>query len=356
MWIFGIGREHLILREEAKLEKPQKPRRLFNPNALEWEEKKAEFQELRKNNWIGGSRAPGIMARLDDTVEYGSPLQAYCRMKRISKPPKSDGISAGKILEPIIRKNIAKFLASYSDNVKIRSDPFMYQSREYPHMIGQVDGFVTMDRHRGERGGVEIKYSGEFQRPKWAGGKIPSHVLYQVVHYMAVFPVDYFLIVIFTPTSWDYKFNYRIVTRKKLQDKIDWVIQEEIRFRENHLVPEVMPYPIGVKADYDVLEEVMGIGIYEDGHEIDDETMEAIKNYQEAGMAIKGMEKQKLAFKNLIYASLEGHKTGLYKGKPVCKVTKINQRRVDNNRLKDDGLYEKYLKETSFLRFDVIKR
>jgi predicted phage-related endonuclease len=334
----------------------KKPRRLFNPNTAEPEERKFLFQELREKNMIGGSRAPGIMARLDDAVEYGSPLQAYCRMKRISNPPKSDGISAGIILEPIIRKNIVKFLASYSDNVKIRSDPFMYQSREYPHMIGRVDGFVTMDRHRGERGGIEIKYSGEFQRPKWAGGKIPSHVLYQVVHYMAVFPVDYFLIVIFTPTSWDYKFNYRIVTRKKLQDMINAVIQEEIRFRENHLIPGVMPDPIGVKADYDVLEEVMGIGIYDDGHKIDDKTMEAIAYYQELGKTMEMMKKERVKSKNLIIAAMDGHKTGLYEGKPVCKVSLIKPKRICNDWLKRDGLYKKYLEECPYKRLDIIKR
>jgi predicted phage-related endonuclease len=352
MRIFRRGREYLVLRkEEVKL---KKPRRLFNPNTAESEERKVLFWELREKNMIGGSYAPSIMAGIDGTdIQYGSPLQAYCKLKGKLKKLKKDGMWWGHKIEPIIRKDIPEILKYFSDDVRVRSDKYLYVSSEYPWMIGQLDGYVRMKKYPDQKGGIEIKLRGVYDSPNWEAGKIPDYVLFQIAHYMAVFPVDYFLIIVFFG---DWNINYRVVTREKLQNKIDMVIREEKKFRENYLIPEELPDPIGAKADYDVLEEVMKIGIYEDGHEIDDETMERIAHYQEMGKNISMMQRERLKFKNLILASLAGHKTGLYKGKPACKVSLVKPKRVCNDWLKRDGLYEKYLKESPYKRLDVIKR
>lgn len=322
-----------------------KPKRMFNPNSLTPEEKRDAFAGVRDENMIGGSYAPSIMG-----VGFGSPLYAFCRLKRLTKGSDSDGIWLGRELEPYMRKQIPNLLRGFSENIKVRSDPFLYQAGQYPWMIGQMDGVISMGRFPGKRGGVEIKLRGQYDAQKWKGGKTPENVIMQVAHYMAVFPVDYFLVMVMLGWSG----NYRIFHREELSDTIESVIESERIFRENHLIPNEMPDATGTDADYAILKEIHGINVIKDGIKMD-HMAETIEEFARLKKEISRMTKEMKAEKNKIIAAMEGHQTGICNGRPVCKFTKVKQTRLNTQMIKDAGLYEEYSVDSEYDRFGLIK-
>jgi len=339
--------------------------KLFNPNNLDDEERKIAFQGLREVHSIGGSRAPGIMG-----VGWNSPLSTYCSMKGLTKPPSGDGIWMGREMEPWVRKHAAEKLIEFGffKDVKIRAHQSFYRSDkpEQEFMIGQVDGTITT-KELG-RGGVEVKLKGTFDAPRWKNGATPEDVLLQVAHYMEIFDLEYFVIVFFI--SWE--MNFRLVYRESMAAKvkaekiqaekrmitdkeISDLIRAETEFRDKYLIPGEMPDPTGSDADLEVIKQVFGVTVIKDPIALDD-IVEIVKCYKQAGKMIKAAEDQRAEWKNKIILELGGHATGTIAGKPAVTLRTIIANRVNNDRLKEDGLYEHYLDESPYQRLDVYER
>ena len=196
---------------------------------------KTEWLQKRKQG-IGGSDA-GAICGLNP---YISPINVY--QNKIStriEDLDNEAMRQGRELEEYVAKRFTE-----ATGLKVRRSNVMYQNKEYPFMLADVDRMVV-----GEDAGLECKTANAFQTDKWKDGKIPAHYLLQCLHYMAVTgKTSWYLAVVILGKE----FHYVKIDRDEAM--IENLVAIEKEFWERHVVPRVMPEPDGSPACDEVIQ------------------------------------------------------------------------------------------------------
>lgn len=141
----------------------------------EFEANTPEWHEVRKSG-LGGSDVAAVVGVSKWTSAYA--LWAQKSGLIPDDFSDSEAMEWGRLLEPVIRE---KFAAKHPDWNVIETDG-TFRSREYPFMLGNVDGFIDFGNN--EWGVLEIKTAA--YEDDWVNG-VPRYYETQVRHYMRIF-------------------------------------------------------------------------------------------------------------------------------------------------------------------------
>ncbi|MCM1128212.1 MAG: YqaJ viral recombinase family protein, partial [Lachnospiraceae bacterium] len=120
---------------------------------------------MRKKG-IGGSDA-GAVCGLNP---YISPMKVYQdKTSEEITDIDNEPMRQGRDLEEYVAKRFME-----ETGLKVRRSNKMYQSREHPFMLADVDRLVV-----GEDAGLECKTASAYSADKWKDGEIPAHYLIQ---------------------------------------------------------------------------------------------------------------------------------------------------------------------------------
>ena len=88
----------------------------------------------------------------------------------------NESMRQGRDLEEYVAQRFTE-----ETGLKVRRSNAMYQSKENPFMLANVDRLIS-----GENMGLECKTASAYNADKWTGDSVPAHYEIQCHHYMAV--------------------------------------------------------------------------------------------------------------------------------------------------------------------------
>ena len=204
----------------------------------------------------------------------------------------------GLEMEPAITKLFLKRRPGKA----VLEHPEFIRSKEYPFMIGHLDGLICGDGHVEPEGVLEIKTSGWGKADQWGlegTDEVPENYNLQVHHYMALTGLGYAEIAVLLGGS-DFKI-FRVERNEKL---IEALIAQEKYFWETYVVPQVPPPIDGTEGATRMLR-----AIYPDS---DDTVISASEELHKTVLKffgkrdeVEAREAELLALKNEIIASME---------------------------------------------------
>jgi len=135
---------------------------------------RAEWLKYRTMG-IGGSDVSAIAG----INPYRSVFQLWLEKTGQVEPTESGSECAhfGTILEPIVKQEFTE-----RTGIEITEPKYLYQHKDYPFMLANLDGVVTVD---GEDCIFEAKTASAYKQDEW-DGHIPPEYMLQIQHYMAV--------------------------------------------------------------------------------------------------------------------------------------------------------------------------
>jgi len=294
---------------------------------------------------IGGSDAGAILG----FNKYASPLTVFMQKNKVKGFEGNAATKWGHLLEDPIRKETEKEFG-----VKIETVPGMFTSITNPFMNANIDSLIYLESDQVLIvNGVELSdtiIGHEIKTSSWGEGftkeEIPDSYYCQVQHYMAVTGINNFILTVFKLNTKE--ICHYVVPRN--EDFILKLIEAEKDFWENNVLANNIPEPIGVDAENDYIKNLHFDGVMT----LDEETENLISIEQDIDKQIKDLSKQLDILKSKIILKLSEASKGLPSDKTVAtagrfKITYNQQIRksVDSTALKNDGLYERYTKESS---------
>ena len=284
---------------------------------------------------IGGSDA-SVIAGINP---YRSAYQLWLEKTGQVEPAEtySEVTHFGTILEPIVKQ---EFTARTGLN--IYEPKALYRSCEYPFMLADLDGIVSVD---GEPCVFEAKTASAYKQSEWEEG-IPPEYMMQIQHYMAVtgFRKSYIAALI-----GGNHFIYREVSRD--DEMIRDIIRMEERFWTENVLGGIEPVLDGSKATSEYLDEKYSES---DGKSIDlpHEMLDLCENIEMLTAKIGELETEKNAAVNRIKGFMKEAETG-HIGNHKVTWKSVSSWRLDSKKLKADhpDIYREYVKQTSYRRF-----
>lgn len=310
---------------------------------------KERWVEIRRNG-IGGSDAGVLMGG----NKYSTPLALYLAKKGHDPFNGNASTEWGHILEDPIRQKTAESLG-----VRIETVPGTMRSRENPFMQANLDGLVWaespvtigLDTVEG-LGGHEIKTSAKGDG--WGPSEIPDGYYWQVQHYMAVTGLSWFLLTCFilsTKTAEHY-----IVMRN--EDDIGRLVAAEREFWEVHVEADNPPEAEGGRKE----EECLKSCGYPEEVELGDDTVDCLEELGRVRQEIKELEERESRLKNKVMLAMVSR---LYDGQAEKCIARaggwrvscnmVSRLTVDRQKLKKDGLLDKYGKTVTCRELRVTK-
>jgi putative phage-type endonuclease len=286
---------------------------------------------------LGGSDAAAIAG----LSKWKSPVAVY--LEKIGQTPleenQSEAAHFGTILEDVVAQ---EFTRRTGQKVKRRNA--ILQHPEYPFMLANVDRLII-----GEKTGLECKTASEYLKGEWEGEEIPAPYLLQCQHYMAVTGYSAWWIAVLIGGN---KFVHKKVERD--EEIIQYLIQLESDFWNNHVIPQVPPMVDGSEASTELLKKMYPVGEPESETELPLEADELIEQLEQAKQDEKAAAELVTELENRLKAMLGEHETGLASSHIVTWKT-VTSNRIDSKSLAKDhpDIYQKYLKPSVSRRFGV---
>ena len=308
-----------------------------------------EWREKRRKS-IGGSDAGAIMGM----NKWSSPLTVYLDKKGITKFEGNEATRRGTWLEAPIREKCREDLG-----IMIEEVPYMFCSNEYDFMSANIDGLVYVEETK-NIAGVEVKGIGghEIKTSERGEGfsdnEVPDSYYVQVQHYMNVLDLPYFILSAYIMNKNEIK-HYVI---KKDEIFIKELIEKEKDFWENYVTKNVMPAPSGCD------EESSAINLMLEGSAetliLDEEAEGLCAEYILINKEIKDKECRKAEIANTIKLKIiekqdgkEEDKAHAIAGYYKISCTKFLRKSVDTEKLKKEGLFDKYAKISESSTFRI---
>lgn len=288
-----------------------------------------QWLEMRKQ-FIGGSEAASILGR----NPYSSKYDVYLQKTGEAEPlEQNEAMYFGTILEDVVAKEFQTRTGK-----KVRRRNAILTHPKYPFMGANLDREIV-----GEKALLECKTASEYKSGDWENG-VPDHYYYQVQHYLAVTGYEKAYIAALVGGN---KFYIREIERNDLA--IDILIEEEKNFWENHVIPKIPP-EVDSKTDLDQMyPEAKGTQI-----ELPLNAIQLIEEYKKLQTQEDTVKEQKDLISNKIKALLGENDCG------ICGDYKVTWKNVSSNRFdsksfqkENKELYEKYMKQSSYRRFQI---
>lgn len=207
----------------------------------------ARTKDMPREKWlqirrqgIGGSDAGSICG----LNPYSSPIAVY--QDKVSEETEdfdNEAMRQGRDFENYVA---GRFMEAAGK--KVRRANVIYQSREHPFMLANVDRMLV-----GENAGLECKTASAYSADKWKDGHIPESYQIQCHHYMAVTGAEAWYIAALILGR---EFIWHRIERD--EELIQNLIQIESDFWNEHVVPHIMPEPDGSESSEELIREYFG--------------------------------------------------------------------------------------------------
>lgn len=293
-----------------------------------------EWLRLRKQG-IGGSDAGAICG----VNPYSSQMKVFWdKTTEQVEEQENEAIRIGHDLEQYVAERFME-----ATGLKVRKSNFMYRSKEYPHMIADVDRLVV-----GEEAGLECKTASAYNADKWKDGEIPLHYVLQCYHYMAVTGKRTWYIAC---AILGIGFTYRKLTWD--DTLIKYLIEVEQDFWNNHVMSGKIPTPDGSKICDEVLEKYFHVAKKATSIELVGFD-EKLKRREEILACIGKLQTEQKQIEQEIKLFMQDNELACNEHYKVSW-SNVDTTRLDTKRMKQEKpeIYADYAKITSARRFSV---
>ena len=228
--------------------------------------------------------------------------------------------------------------------LKVRRANAIYQSEEHPLLLADFDRLIV-----GQKAGLECKTVSPFSADKWADGKIPTHYMAQVNHYLAVSGFDCWYIAALI-------FGKELVIHKITTDKevLNNLIAKEEHFWKYNVMPEIPPVPTGSEGDTQQINQLYSA---DDRNKTADlnPIRDLLDKRQELSDQIEQLEQEKASIEQQVKLEMQDAAYGTAPGYKVSWVSS-ESKRVDSQRLKKEqpDIFNQYSKNVSSRRFTIV--
>lgn len=293
-----------------------------------------EWLKLRTKG-IGGSDASAIVG----LNKYKSPVQLFLeKTGQIESEEAGESAYWGNVLEDVVAKEF-----SIRTGLKVQRKNAILMHPEYPFIIANVDRLIV-----GKKEGLECKTASEYLKGEWVDDEIPAQYLIQCQHYMLVTGYQSWWIAVLIGGN---KFIYKKIERD--EEIIQYLLQEEKNFWENHILANIPPMMDGSEASTNLLtklypeSEMSAINLPLEADKL-------ISELEEAKEEAKVIDERVSSLENRLKAMLQENEIGVASHHQITWKS-IKSFRIDSKRLKAEQpeIYEKYIKESSYRRFGV---
>lgn len=292
------------------------------------------LKERRKG--IGGSDAAAVLG----LNKWATPLDVYLSKVEGLKVEENEPMKWGNLLEPVIRQEYAERTGQ-----AVEYGLPMLKHPKHEFILANLDGKIV-DK--------EIGFEAKTARTSEGWGEegtdeIPENYLIQVQHYMAVTGFKAFDVAVLIGGS-DFRI-YEVPADKELQEQI---IEEEILFWNNHIIPAIPPAPRTIE-DAKKMFKIPSIG---KTIEADEEAISALSSIKTIKENIKNLEGELDEHTAKVMLKMADAEILEHKGKTLATWKQAKGREsLDTTRFKEKYpiLYKEYLKTGEPSRRFLIK-
>jgi putative phage-type endonuclease len=287
---------------------------------------------------IGGSDAAAILG----LNPFSSAFSVY--MDKLGLAPETEETEAmwlGTQLEPIIAERFER-----ETGMTVQRRNAVYQHAEYPWMLANIDRWIV-----GRKAGLEIKTTSVLNRTRFEDGEVPPYYYVQCMHYMAVTGADEWYLAVAVLNR-----SFHIFHVERNEAEIQSLIEAEEHFWSEHVLKQFPPPPDGSERAGELLKSLYpkerGDADLAPLYGIEDK----LDRLSELDGRIKELETESDAIKQGIQLEIGDADGGKASGYTVWWRTQ-NRTALDSSKLKknDPEVYAKYLKTTSYRKFEVKK-
>lgn len=285
-----------------------------------------------RKEYIGGSDIASVM----NMSRWKTPLQLWAEKVGLIEPKDlsdNEAVELGTELEDFVAKKFER-----KTGMKVRRPPVTsYISKTEPWMRCQVDRLIVNEKdYHGVDALLEVKTCSMWKLKEWDGESIPQEYILQVLWQLMITKRQVGWIACLIGGQ---KFVYKEI--KADEEMFQKMIAHATSFWQ---MVKDKTAPMACADDTEALLEIFPENKNEGIIQGIDELNNEIARRQELSMHIKEMETEKDEVENRL-KQIVGDNLGL-KTKDYILTWKAQlSKRVDNDKLKEDGLYEKYLKE-----------
>lgn len=302
-------------------------------------------QGMDKQEWllwrrkgIGGSDA----AALCGVSPYRTEMDVFLDKKGLTgECVENDAMYFGKRLEGIVAEEFQR-----RSGLSVTPFKSMLQHEDHDYILANIDRLV-MD----EDALLECKTAGLRKKEGWADGAVPEEYMLQVQHYLAVTGLDLAYIACLIGGQ---EFVWCAIERN--DDLISNLLEVEVAFWNNHIVPNIAPEPTQDNMSESILKLLYPKG---KGTTIvlgDDkpELKELAERMEKDGIELKELKKKVEKQKNMFKGLMGENETALCGNIKMTWNTEAANR-FDTAALKEaePNMYKKYFKEDNKRTFRI---
>ncbi len=295
-----------------------------------------EWLEFRRGG-LGGSDAAVVCG----LSPYRSKIELWAdKTRRLPDQEDNEAMRIGRDLEDYVAKRFCE-----KTGKKVRRHNAMYSHSDYGFIRANVDRDII-----GENAGLECKTTSAFAKSDFESGEIPAYYYCQCCHYMNVMGYDRMYLAVLVMGKGFYWF-----TIERNEDDCKALLDAEISFWNEHILPDVRPDPDGSESASRTIS-----ALHEDWKDNaitmfeQNDTAAELMTVQEQKKAIELKEKE---LKQRLQLALDGNTDGFTVD---YKITYRPQSRttVDSKKLKADhpDIYERYSNTTTSRVFRISER
>lgn len=295
-----------------------------------------EWLKLRRTG-IGGSDAATVCG-----LNPNSSLIELWADKTGRLPDKDDteAMRVGRDLEEYVA---ARFCEATGKKVERQNK--IFQHDKYDFITANIDRKVI-----GENTGLECKTTNSFARSDFENGEIPRYYYCQCMHYMNVMGFDkmYLAILVMGKAFYWFEIPYEPNEGAAL-------LQMEIDFWNNYIIPDARPEPDGTESAKEVLNQLFEERIENSITIFEQEEIAA--KLAEIKARKKEMESEEKRLQQVLVNALENNSRGLTLNYEVSYLTR-GRTGIDSKRLKAEfpEVYEKVKTESNYNVFGIKER
>ncbi len=289
------------------------------------------FTAEERRNYIGGSDIAVIMGM----SRWKTPLKLWLEKTGEADPDDLSQIEAvqlGTELEEFVAQKFAR-----TTGKQVRKQSKMYVHKNYPFMASHIDRLIT-----GTDEILECKTCGSHKKDEWEGDEIPKEYILQVIWYLGITgKKKAYIAVLIGGQSFKYKM---IEFDKELFDVMVEMAKEFWNCVQTKTPPALTP------DDNSVLSEIFA---KPDEQIIENQDMEKhIEKIKEIKNDISVLETEQKMLEAELKQSIGEH-LGVCTEKFKVTWARIEQTKVDTEKLKADGLYDTYTNKSSYRKLNI---
>ncbi|MBR3458684.1 MAG: YqaJ viral recombinase family protein [Selenomonadaceae bacterium] len=303
----------------------------------------AKINELSREDWltlrkkgIGGSDAAAVCA----LNRWRGPLDVFLdKTSESIDSTDNEAMYWGRVMEPVLREEFSR-----RTNLKVEAVPYMFQFKEHPFMLANIDGIVH--ENDGTVSLIEIKTANGFATKDWEDG-LPQEYYIQIQHYLAVCDLAKAYVAVLIGGN---NFRYEAISRD--DETIRTIIALESNFWNNHVLTKTAP-PLdstSEKAISSMYPASNGTSII-----LPSEADRMIANIEECRTIEEEIKKAKAEAENGLKALLQDAECGKTPSGYSVRWKTSTTSRLDSAKLKADhpDLVAQYTKASSYRRFSI---